>query len=120
MILCRDEAACQKWSSGGYAWRTKGGYDIVDVSFSREVVKMFGALGRKVHHIRVVDALNSDTFIDFFQDAAKDIHRLVYVLDNASGHRSEKVNKFIESTGGYTVFAFLPPYAPQLNPIETQ
>ena len=45
----------------------QGGYDTVDVSFSMETVKMFGALGRKGHHIRVVDVLNSDTFIDFLK-----------------------------------------------------
>ena len=30
-ILCGDEAACQRWSSGGYAWRVRDGYATVDV-----------------------------------------------------------------------------------------
>ena len=46
--------------------------------------------------------------------------KFVYVLDNASCHRSEKVNRFIESTGRDIVLVFLPPYTPQLNPIEVQ
>ena len=66
-ILCGDKAACQKWSGGGYAWRARGRYDTMDVSFSRATVKMFGTLGRKGHHIRVVNALNSDTFMDFLK-----------------------------------------------------
>ena len=119
-ILCGDASACQKWSSGGYAWRARGGYDTVDVSFSTATVKMFGALGRKGHHIRVVDALNSDTFIDFLKMLQETYPKFVYVLDNASCHRSEKVSRFIESTGGDIVLVFLPPYTPQLNPIEVQ
>ena len=119
-ILCGDDAACQKWSSGGYAWRTRGRYDTVDVSFSRSTVKMFGVLGRKRYHIRVVDALNSDTFIDFLKMLQKTYVRFVYVLDNASCHRSEKVNRFVESAGGDIVLVFLPPYTPQLNPVEIQ
>ena len=119
-ILCGDEVACQKWSDGGYAWRTRGGYDTVDVSFSTATVKMFGALGRKGHHIRVVDALNSDTFMDFLKMLQETYPKFVYVLGNASCHRSEKVNRFTGSTGGDIVLVFLPPYAPQLNPVEIQ
>lgn len=119
-ILCGDGAACQKWSAGGYAWRARGGHDTVDVSFSRATVKMFGALGRRGHHIRVVDALNSDTFIDFLKALQETYPRFAYVLDNASCHRSEKVNRFVESTGGDIVLVFLPPYTPQLNPMEIQ
>ena len=46
--------------------------------------------------------------------------KFVYVLDNAFCHRSEKVNRFIGSTVGDIVLVFLPPYTPQLNPIEVQ
>lgn len=46
--------------------------------------------------------------------------RFVYTLDDASSHRSEKVNRFIESTGGDIVLVFLPPHMPQLNPIDIQ
>ena len=46
--------------------------------------------------------------------------KFVLVLDNASCHRSAKVNEFIESAGGNIVLIFLPAYTPQLNPIEIQ
>ena len=68
----------------------------------------------------MVDALNSDTFIDFLKVLQETYPKFVYVLDNASCHRSEKVNRFIGSTGGDIVLVFLPPYTPQLNPIEVQ
>jgi transposase len=40
----------------------------------------------------------------------------VLILDNASFHKSEKSKKLIESAG--YKFLFLPPYSPDLNPIE--
>ena len=41
-------------------------------------------------------------------------------MNNASCYRSEKVDRFIESTGGNIVLVFLPPYTLQLNPVEIQ
>lgn len=40
----------------------------------------------------------------------------VLILDNASFHRSQESKKIIESAG--CKFLFLPPYSPDLNPIE--
>lgn len=38
------------------------------------------------------------------------------VMDNAAFHRKSKLFAFVESTGHTLVF--LPPYSPELNPIE--
>lgn len=40
----------------------------------------------------------------------------VVVLDNATFHKSEKTRKLIENAG--CTLLFLPPYSPDLNPIE--
>ena len=42
------------------------------------------------------------------------------ILDNVVYHKSGKVDRLIESTDGDIVPVFLPPYTPQLNPIEVQ
>ena len=41
------------------------------------------------------------------------------VLDNASCHKSKAVMKYVESVGDDVELEFIPPYTPQLNPIET-
>ena len=41
------------------------------------------------------------------------------ILDNASYHKSKAVREYAESTRGDIELAFLPPYTPQLNPVET-
>lgn len=40
----------------------------------------------------------------------------VVIMDNASFHKSQKTKELIESTGCKVIF--LPPYSPDLNPIE--
>jgi transposase len=40
----------------------------------------------------------------------------VVVMDNASFHKSEKIQALIEAAG--CLLEFLPPYSPDLNPIE--
>ena len=42
----------------------------------------------------------------------------VLVLDNASSHKSHKVKQFVSSCKNRLELIFLPPYSPDLNPIE--
>ncbi len=67
----------------------------------------------------VVDgAINRDVFDAFVEQVLVDQLRPgdVVVLDNLSSHKSEKARKLIESRGAR--LEFLPPYSPDLNPIE--
>jgi transposase len=41
---------------------------------------------------------------------------MLVVIDNASFHKSEKIRNLIEATGAKLLY--LPPYSPDLNPIE--
>lgn len=43
-------------------------------------------------------------------------HGDVFILDNLSNHKSEKAKTILKERGGW--FLFLPPYSPDLNPIE--
>ena len=74
----------------------------------------------KILRIRAIDAINSETFIEFLQDLLKTYPKLILVMDNASCHHSRMVTEFVESTGGAIRLVFLPPYTPQLNPIAMQ
>jgi transposase len=67
----------------------------------------------------VVDGAIDRQFFDaFVQDIL--VHELrpgdIVVLDNLSSHKSERARRLIESCGA--TLAFLPPYSPDLNPIE--
>ena len=95
------------------------GREQVRASFSRESVRIFGAMSQGELRIKIVESANSETFREFLEEIRRDRPRLFMVLDNASYHKSKAVREYVESTGGDVELEFLPPYTPQLNPVET-
>jgi len=43
---------------------------------------------------------------------------LLVVLDGLRAHRSKLVREYLDGLNGHIQLAFLPPYAPDLNPVE--
>lgn len=67
----------------------------------------------------VVDgAVNGDVFEAFVEQVLAPELRVgdVVILDNLSSHKRQRVRELIEAAGASLVF--LPPYSPDLNPIE--
>ena len=58
--------------------------------------------------------------IEFLKELRRAHPKFVMVLDNAGYHKSLVASRFVESTGGDVKLVYLPPHAPQLNPIEVQ
>lgn len=67
----------------------------------------------------VVDgAINGDVFEAFVEQVLVPELRSsdVVIMDNLSSHKRRRIRELIEATGAHLVF--LPPYSPDLNPIE--
>ena len=65
----------------------------------------------------VFGAYNGDRFKDLIERLLpKFLARCYLILDNAAFHKRNDVRQLIESSGRNLLF--LPPYSPQLNPIE--
>ena len=67
----------------------------------------------------VMDApMNQDLFETYVETQLAPVLRLgdVAILDNLSSHKSERASKAIQARGAWMLF--LPPYSPDLNPIE--
>ena len=57
--------------------------------------------------------------VDFFSALVRYIHHsLILVWDGLPAHRSALVRNYIESLNGRIHVEYLPPYAPELNPVE--
>ena len=120
VILVADETGILKGSAAGYGWRLIKNHDTIRVGFETKSTKFFGVLKEGKIYMQSSDKLNSDAFIDFLKEMLKIHGKFVLILDNASYHTSIDVDDFIESTHGNIKLIFLPPYTPQLNPIEIQ
>ena len=118
-VLAEDEAAVQRFQNPAYGWRPTGGREQVRASFSRESVRIFGAVFQGELRIKIVEPANPGTFREFLEGIRRDRPRLFMVLDNAPYHKSKAVREYVESAGGDVELEFFPPYTPQLNPVET-
>ena len=85
-----DEAACQKWSGGGYAWRPEEDATPRMRRSQKRRPRCLEPWGKDGHRIQVADALNSDTFMAFLKSLLKIYLKFALVLDNASCHRVRK------------------------------
>lgn len=57
--------------------------------------------------------------VDFLQALVRHLRRpLLLVWDRLPAHRSHLVQDYIASLEGWIHTAYLPPYAPELNPVE--
>ena len=119
-VLAVDETGVMRGTSPRYGWRQAKSRDEVRTGFSTKAVRLFGALGQDRIHVKAVERTNSETFMEFLKELRQEYGRLVILLDNASYHRYRAVNEFVKSTCGEIKLAYLPPYTPQLNPIEIQ
>jgi transposase len=63
-------------------------------------------------------AVNRDVFEAFVEQVLMPTLKIgdIVVMDNLSSHKGERVRHMIQSTGA--TLLFLPPYSPDLNPIE--
>ena len=118
-VFAEDEAAIQRSQNPACGRGPTGGREQVRASFSRESVRIFGAMSQDELRIKIVESTNSETFREFLEEIRRDRPRLFMVLDNASYHKSKAVRAYVESVGGDVELEFLPPYTPQLNPVET-
>lgn len=63
----------------------------------------------------------SDTFIYFLSWLLYEssiLKKKVLILDNATSHKSAKVNEYVAEHQDRLELVFLPPYSPDLNPAE--
>jgi len=102
-------------------WIRKGKEKQIQTTASRTRLNITGAIELTTLNVehKVYETINGATTIDFLQslkDAYKDAPSIHIILDQSGYHRSEEVAKYAEENS--IKLHFLPPYSPNLNPIE--
>lgn len=72
-------------------------------------------------HCYPLDHINSETIIEFLEWLLTEIYpdqTIVLVMDNASWHHSRAVQATLACFEARVLVLWLPPYSPDLNPIE--
>lgn len=90
---------------------------------TRRSVALFGAvnLRRGQMHALFSEPFNGETFVVFLatllRRRARD-KKLLLISDNAAYHKSAEVRQFLADHQATLQLLYLPPYSPDLNPIE--
>jgi len=104
-----------------YGWIKKGVRKEISCNSGRSRINLSGAIDvvfRKVH-VHEDKTLNSESTISFFkkiEEAYPEMSRIHVFCDNARYYRNKDVDQYLK--GSKIELHFLPPYSPNLNPIE--
>ena len=101
-------------------WIKKGECKTLQTTGKQKRLHLIGALtleGMKVV-VREYQTIDGDSMIRFLQDLEREslAERIHIILDNASAHKCQKLKDFLQ--GSRIELHYLPPYSPNLNPIE--
>ena len=120
-VLYVDESGVDQFAYREYGWAPKGEKAYGEISGKRYARESFIAAksdSKIIAPFCFTGTCNTDLFNAWLENILKPCLRpgQVIVMDNASFHKSEKTRSIIESAK--CTLLFLPPYSPDLNPIE--
>lgn len=116
-----DSSHPQHQTQLAYGWIAQGVRKAVKMTACQKRVHLIGGINLQGHQVeyRHVDWVNFESISAFLTQLqatnpkAKKIH---IIWDNAGYHKSEKMREFVKDSN--IQLHFLPPYSPNLNPIE--
>lgn len=122
-ILYEDEATFRKDPTLYQTWAPIGFQPQVPTTGSREACKVFGAVNpytARFHYRMDCAVFNAQTYVLFLEQLAREYYpqKIHVISDNASYHKKEEVWDFVREQHGRIALHFLPPYSPELNPVE--
>jgi len=120
-IFFGDEAGVRSDYHGGTTWGIKGQTPIIRTTGARFSLNMLSAVSAQggMRFMTHKGKVNSAVFCDFLSRLIHNAKNKIFlILDGHPVHKSLKVKKFIESTGGRLRIYYLPSYSPELNPDE--
>jgi len=122
-LIAIDEAGFQLTTTYKKIWYPRGETPRGAFFWSNKKLITFGALtSEHKFYYDFYIAQNSMTFMNFLRGLFKNIDKkkkYVIILDNAGFHKTQCVRKLFEEYSEWISVEYIPPYSPELNPIET-
>ncbi len=121
LMLCMDGVHPTHNVQSAYGWIKKGVRKEIPANSGRSRLNLSGAVDVISHEVIVQadQTLNADATISFFQKIEKaypDKNKIHVFCDNARYYKNKQVQGYLENSK--IALHFLPPYSPNLNPIE--
>lgn len=119
-IVFVDESGLSEKCPVTRTWALKGHTPVIQQSFTWKQISAVAGLSWWRFYFRFFDGpIRSAQIIEFLAALMKHIARpLLIIWDGVGPHKSRVVRQWLEQQNGRIAIAFLPPYAPELNPVE--
>lgn len=122
-LVSIDEASFHLTTTYKRIWFPKGERPKGAFFWSNKKLITFGALtSSHKFFYDFYESQNSLTFRHFLRGVFAWLNpskKYVFILDNAGWHKTQCVKKLFKEQEGNIVVEHIPPYSPELNPIET-
>jgi transposase len=121
IIYFQDESGIRSDFHSGTTWALKGQTPIIEATGARFGLNMMAAITPRgqMHFMIVKGTISSDQICQFLKRLMQGHEKKAFLIwDGHPTHKSAMVNKCIASFDGRLETFLLPPYAPDLNPIE--
>ncbi|OKL36747.1 IS630 family transposase [Domibacillus mangrovi] len=122
MLLYQDETHIRSYQSLRATWSQSGVQMKVPTYGHHAYVTVFGTV--EVGTGKIVTSITSkgkqEQFLEFLQWLLKEYKEkfIILVIDGSPIHRSQLIQGFLEKNQDHLMTVRLPPYSPNLNPIE--
>lgn len=120
LIVFIDESGLSERPTRVRTWAPKGQTPVIQFHFNWKHVSAIAGLSYHNCLFRLYDgAIKSAQIVEFLKALRAHLkRRLMVIWDGAAQHKSHIVRDYLDSTGGAVQMAFVPPYSPDLNPVE--
>ena len=121
VIYFIDEASIRSDYHSGTTWGKRGYTPTVMKTGARFGINMIAAVSGEGHmrYMTIPGRFNADVFIRFLKQIVSSHDcPVMIVTDGHSAHKAKKVMKYLHGEEQLLDIQLLPPYSPELNPVE--
>jgi transposase len=126
-VVFLDESGLSQKPPVRQTWAPRGQTPVLRHAFNWKKLSICSALayrwdGRRTRLLFsiVADSYTDEKLISFLTEARKEFRRrrLIIVWDGLPSHRSRRMKRYLDIQRRWLTVVRLPPYAPDLNPVE--
>jgi transposase len=120
LIVFIDESGLSERPTRVRTWAPKGQTPIIQFHFNWTHISVIAGLSRTNCLFRLHEgSIKKEQHVEFLKALRAHLKRpLLIIWDGLKAHRSKLVREYLDGTDGAIQMAFLPPYSPDLNPVE--
>lgn len=120
MIVFIDESGLSERPTRVRTWAPRGQTPVIQFHFNWKQLSMIAGVTFTNFYFRLYPgSIKSPQIVEFLQALRSQIGQpLLIIWDGLRAHRSRLVKSWLDELDGEIVMDFLPPYSPDLNPVE--